>query len=187
MWFMQTTRGFSFEADSQGGSPQAKEHQIQSGESLRREDRAEEMIVLLHEGNRMAIEAANLALERGHAERVKNYARVLTVEHQRCNRQIMDYANQNGLDPRSIEDSKPHEADGPMERLRVRQPQHFDRAFVLAMVTEHGQMIDWIASSMEESHDENLRRLLAGQQLVLKGLKKMGETILVRLPANRAD
>jgi predicted outer membrane protein len=187
VWFMQTTPGFSSEADSEGGRPQTKEHQIQTGDSARRADRAEDMIAQLHEGNRMAIEGASLALERGKAERVKTFARMLTMEHQRCNSQIVDYVTKNGLDPRSLEDSKPRADDGPMERLRVRQSQNFDRAFVLAMVTEQGKMIGWIASTMEESHDEGLRRLLAGQQVVLKRLKKIGEVILVRLPANRAD
>jgi predicted outer membrane protein len=186
MWFMQTTRSFAGEADTDGGRPQAKEHRSQTGDELRRADRAEDMVALLHEGNRMEIEGGWLALERGQAERVKNYARVLTIEHQRCNNQIMDYVIQNGFDARSFEDSKTAATDGPMARLRVRQSQNFDRAFVLAMVTEHGKMIDWITSTMEESQDAGLLHLLTGQLLVLKKLKKMGESILARLPANRA-
>jgi predicted outer membrane protein len=186
VWFVQTTRSLAGEADTDGGRPQTKERQSQTGDNLRRADRAEDMIVLLHEGNRVEIEGGRLALERGQAERVKNYARVLIKEHQRCNNQIMDYANQNRFDPRSFEDSKPRATDGPMERLRVRQSQNFDRAFILATVTEHGRMIDWITSTMEESHDAGLRRLLTGQLLVLKKLKKTGETILAQLPANRA-
>jgi predicted outer membrane protein len=186
VWFMQATLSFAGEADPEGDRPQAKEHQSETGDKLRRADRAEDMVVLLHEGNRMGIEGARLALKNGQAERVKRFARVLMTEHQRCNNQIMDYVNQNGLDPRSFADSKPHATDGPMERLRLRQSQNFDRAFILAMTTEHGKMIDWISSTMAESHDAGLRRLLTGQMLVLKKLKKMGETILAQLPANRA-
>jgi putative membrane protein len=187
VWLPETALALPSEADSEGDHPQAKEHQSQTGDSLRRVDRAEDMIVLLHEGNRMEIEGAKLALEKGKTERVRDYARVLTIEHERCNKQIMDYANQNGLDPRSFEDRKQQVTDSPLERLKVRQPQNFDRAFILAMVTEHGRMIDWIASTMAESRDAGLRHLLAGQLLVLKKLKRMGESILVRLPTNRAD
>jgi putative membrane protein len=183
----KTALGLPAEGGTEGAHPQPKEHQSQTGASLRRADRAEDMIVLLHEGNRMEIEGAKLALEKAKTKRVRDYARVLTIEHQRCNKQIMDYVNQHGLDPRSFEDRKQRLTDGPMERLNVRQPQNFDRAFVLAMVTEHGRMIDWIASTMEESRDANLRNLLAGQLLVLKNLKKTGETILARLPANRGN
>jgi hemerythrin-like domain-containing protein len=82
-------------------------------------------------------------------------------------------------------DSAEHVAtDGPLERLRVRQQQNFDRAFILAMVREHGKMIDALTSTMQESRDTDLRRLLAGQLPVLQRLKKTGEAILARLPAN---
>ena len=147
-------------------------------------DRAEDMIALLHEGNQMEIEGANLALEKGQAQRVKNYALLLTKELQRCDKQLMDYADQKQLDHRSLEDGKQEATDGPLERLRVRQPQNFDRAFILAMVREQGKMIDAIASTMQESRDADLRRLLAGQLPGLEKLKKAGEAILARLPAN---
>ena len=65
-----------------------------------------------------------------------------------------------------------------------RQPQNFDRAFILAMVREHGKMIDALTGTMRDSRDTDLRRLLAGQLPVLEKLKKAGETILARLPAN---
>jgi putative membrane protein len=173
------------EADSVGGEPLPKERrQNESGANSRRVDRAEDMIALLHEGNRMEIEGAKLALEKGQAERVKNYAILLTEEHQRCDKQIMDYADQKQFDRRNLEDGKQEEADGPLERLRVRQSQNFDRAFVLAMVREHGKMIDALTSTMQESRDTDFRRLLAGQLPVLKKLKKEGEAILARLPAN---
>lgn len=187
VWFPRTALALPAEDGTEGAHPQPKEHQSQSGDSLRRVDRAEDMIVLLHEGNRMEIEGAKLALEKAKTKRVKDYARVLTIEHERCNKQIMDYVNRHGLDPRSFEDRKQQVTDGPMERLNVRQPQNFDRAFILAMVTEHGKMIDWIASTMKESRDADLRQLLAGQLLVLKNLKKTGERILARLPTNRAN
>jgi putative membrane protein len=187
VWFPKTALGLPAEDGTGGAHPQPKEHQSQTGASLRRADRAEDMIVLLHEGNRMEIEGAKLALEKAKTKRVKDYARVLTIEHERCNKQIMDYVNRHGLDPRSFEDRKQQVTDGPMERLNVRQPQNFDRAFILAMVTEHGKMIDSIASTMKESRDADLRHLLAGQLLVLKNLKKTGETILARLPTNRAN
>lgn len=187
VWIPKTALALPAEAGTEGSRPQPKEHQSQTGDSLRRVDRAEDMIVLLHEGNRMEIEGAKLALDKAKTKRVKAYARVLTIEHERCNKQIMDYVNQHGLDPRSFEDRKRQVTDGPMERLNVRQPQNFDRAFILAMVTEHGKMIDWIASTMEESRDADLRHLLAGQLLVLKNLKKTGDTILARLPTNRAN
>jgi putative membrane protein len=149
-----------------------------------RVDRAEDMIALLHQGNRMEIKGARLALERGQAERVKNYARLLTTEHQRCDKQLMDYANQKGFDRRSFEDRGQQPTDGPLERLRVRQPQNFDRAFILAMVREHGKMIDALAGTMQEGRDIDLHRLLAAQLPVLEKLKKAGEAILTQLPAS---
>jgi putative membrane protein len=173
------------EAGSVGGEPLPKERrQNESGANSRRVDRAEDMIALLHEGNRMAIEGAKLALEKGQAERVKNYALLLTREHQRCDKQLMDYADQKGFDRQRFEDGKQEATDGPLERLRIRQPQNFDRAFILAMVREHGKMIDSLTSTMQESRDPDLRRLLAGQLPVLVRLKKAGEAILARLPAN---
>ena len=142
------------------------------------------MIALLHEGNQMEIEGARLAMDKGQAERVKKYALLLTKEHQRCDKQLMDYADQKQLDRRNLEDGTQEPTDGPMERLRVRQPQNFDRAFILAMVREHGKMIDALTSTMQESRDSDLRRLLAGQLPVLQRLKRSGEAILARLPAN---
>ena len=173
------------DAGSVGGEPLPNERrQNETGANSRRVDRAEDMIALLHEGNRMEIEGAKLALEKGQAERVKDYALLLTKEHKNCDKQLMDYADQKQLDRRSLEDGKQETTDGPMERLRVRQPQNFDRAFILAMVREHGKMIDALTSTMEDSHDTDLRRLLDGQLPVLKKLKKAGEAILARLPAN---
>jgi predicted outer membrane protein len=145
------------------------------------------MIALLHEGNQMEIEGARLALKSGKADRVKNYARLLTMEHQSCDKQLMDYADQKQFDHRSFEDRKQEATDGPLERLRVRQPQNFDRAFILAMVREHGKMIDALTSTMQESRDTDLRRLLAGQLPVLEKLKKAGEAILAGLPTNSAN
>jgi hypothetical protein len=52
------------------------------------------------------------------------------------------------------------------------------------MVREHGKMIDALTSTMQESRDTDLLRLLSGQLPVLKKLKKAGEAILARLPAN---
>jgi predicted outer membrane protein len=168
-----------------GGEPLPKERrQNETGANSRRVDRAEDMIALLHEGNRIEIEGAKLALEKGQAERVKNYAILLTKEHQRCDRQIMDYADQKQFDRRNLEDGEREASDGPLDRLRMRQPQNFDRAFILAMVREHGKMIDALASTMQESRDTDLRRLLTGQLPVLERLKMAGEAILVRLPAN---
>jgi putative membrane protein len=173
------------EVGSLGGEPLPKERaQGETGAYSRRVDRAEDMIALLHAGNLMEIEGATLALERGQAERVKNYALLLTKEHQRCDKQLMDYADQKQLDRRSFEEEMQEATDGPLERLRVRQPQNFDRAFILAMVREHGKMIDALTSTMKESRDADLRRLLAGQLPRLQMLKKAGEAILARLPAN---
>jgi len=186
-WFLGAAPSLvlASEAGSVGGEPLPKERrQNETGAYSGRVDRAEDMLALLHEANRMEIEGATLALEKGQAERVKNYALLLTKEHQRCDKQLMDYAEQKQLDPRSIEDGKQEATDGPLERMRVRQPQNFDRAFILAMVREHGKMVDAIASAMQESRDTDLRRLLAGQLPVLKKLKKAGEAILARLPAN---
>jgi predicted outer membrane protein len=142
------------------------------------------MIALLHEGNQMEIEGAMLALDKGQAERVKKYALQLTKEHQRCDKQLMDYVDQKQLDRRNLEDGQQVATDGPLVRLRVRQPQNFDRAFILAMVREHGKMIDALTSTMQDSLDTDLRRLLAGQLPVLQTLKKAGESILAGLPAN---
>lgn len=186
-WFLEAARGLASEAGADGGEPLPKERQSQTGDNSRRVDRAEDMIALLHEGNRMEIEGARLALKRGKAERVKNYARLLTMEHQSCDKQLIDYADQKRFDQRRFEDTKQEATDGPLERLRVRQPQNFDRAFILAMVREHGKMIDALTSTMQESRDTDLRRLLAGQLPVLEKLKKAGEAILARLPTNSAD
>jgi predicted outer membrane protein len=186
-WFLGAAPSLvlASEAGSVGGGPLPKERrQNESGANSRRVDRAEDMIALLHEGNQMEIEGAKLALEKGQAERVKNYALLLTKEHQRCDKQIMDYADRKQFDRRSLEDGTQEETDGPLERLRVRQPQNFDRAFILAMVREHGKMIDALTSTMQESRDTDLRRLLAGQLPVLEKLKRAGEAILARLPAN---
>jgi predicted outer membrane protein len=186
-WFLEAARGLASEAGADGGEPPPKELQSETGAHLRRVDRAEDMIALLHEGNRMEIEGARLALKSGKAERVKNYARLLTMEHQSCDKQLMDYADQKQFDHRSFEDRKQEATDGPLERLRVRQPQNFDRAFILAMVREHGKMIDALKSTMQESRDTDLRRLLAGQLPVLEKLKKAGEAILAGLPTNSAN
>ena len=186
-WLLDTAPSLvlASEVGSVGGEPLPKERrQNETGAYTRRVDRAEDMIALLHEGNQMEIEGAGLALERGQAERVKNYALLLTKEHQRCDKQLMDYANQKQLDRRNLEDGQQEASDGPLERLRVRQSQNFDRAFILAMVREHGKMIDALASTMQESRDTDLRRLLSGQLPVLEKLKKVGEAILARLPAN---
>jgi predicted outer membrane protein len=186
-WFLGAAPSLvlASEAGSVGGEPLPKERrQNETGAYSRRVDRAVDMIALLHEGNLMEIEGAKLALEKGQAERVKNYALLLTKEHQRCDKQLMDYADQKQLDRRDLVDGKQEASDGPMERLRVRQPQNFDRAFILAMVREHGKMIDALTSTMQESRDTDLRRLLAGQLPVLEKLKKAGEAILARQPAN---
>lgn len=185
-WFFETAPSsvLASEAGSSGGEPPKERRQTETGDNSRRVDRAEDMLALLHEGNQMEIEGAGLALERGQAERVKNYALLLIKEHQRCDKQLMDYADQKQFDPRSLVEDNQKATDGPLERLRVRQPQNFDRAFILAMVREHGKMIDAITSTMKESRDTDLRRLLAGQLPVLEKLKKAGEAILARLPAN---
>jgi predicted outer membrane protein len=186
-WFLGVVPNLvlASEAGSVGGEPLPKErHQDETGANTRRVDRAEDMIALLHEGNQVEIEGAKLALEKGQAERVKNYALLLTKEHQRCDKQLMDYADLKQFDRRNLEDGQQEASDGPLERLRVRQPQNFDRAFILAMVREHGKMIDALASTMQESRDTDLRRLLSGQLPVLEKLKKVGEAILARLPAN---
>lgn len=186
-WFLDPASSLVLanEVGSVGGEPLPKERrQSETGAHTRRVDRAEDMIALLHEGNRMEIEGAGLALERGQAERVKNYALLLTKEHQRCDKQLMDYADQKQFDHRSFEDEKQEVTDSPLERLRVRQPQNFDRAFILAMVREHGKMIDALTSTLKEIRDTDLRHLLDGQLPVLEKLKKAGEAILARLPAN---
>ena len=69
----------------------------------------------------------------------------------------------------------------------MRQLQNFDRAFILAMVRQHGEMIDALTSTIQESRDTDLLRLPAGQLPVLEKLKRAGEAILGRLPANSAD
>lgn len=180
-------RSVAGENIADGGRPLPTERQSQTAESARRVDRAEDILALLHEGNLMEIEGAKLALERGRAERVKNYARLLMVEHQRCDKQLMAYASQKGLDARSFEESGSQAPDGPIERLLLRHPQNFDRAFILAMVREHGKMADAIASTMRETADTDLLRFLAGQRPVVDKLKRAGEAILARLPANSAD
>ena len=186
-WFPWAAPGSALasEAGSAGGEPAPKERrQKESGANTRRVDRAEDMIALLHAGNLLELEGAKLALEKAQAQRVKNYAILLPKEHQRCAKQLMDYADRKQINPRSLDDGKEASSDGPLERLRVRQPQNFDRAFILAMVREHGAMIDAIAGTMQENSDTDLRRLLTGQLPVLHRLKKAGEAILARLPAN---
>jgi len=186
-WPFRAVRSVAGEDVADGGRPLPKERQSQTGASSSRVDRAEDVIALLHEGNRMEIEGAKLALERGQSERAKSYARLLMIEHQRCDKQLMAYATDKGLDPRSFQDSRQQTIDGPLERLRVRHPQNFDRAFVLAMVREHGKMVDALESTIAESRDTELRPLLAGQLPVIERLKKAGEAILARLPENSAD
>jgi predicted outer membrane protein len=171
-------------AGAEGAEALPKERQSQTIDTSRRLDRAEDMIALLHQGNQMEIEGATLALEKGQAERVKNFARRLTTEHQRCDQQLMDYANEKRIYQQSFGEGNQQPTDSSLERLRVRQPQNFDRALVLAMIREHGKMIDALTSTVQESHDADLRHLLAGQLPVLQRLKKAGEAILARLPAN---
>ncbi len=184
----EVARGLGSETGADAGAPLPKERQSQTADSLRRTDRAEDMVALLHEGNRMEIKGAKLALKRGKAERVKSYARLLTIGHQSCDTELMDYADRKRFDRRRIEDAEQETTDdGPLERLRVRHPQNFDRAFILAMVQEHGKMIDALTSTMQQSHDTDLRSLLAGQLPLLEKLKKAGEAILARLPANSED
>jgi len=186
-WFLGAAPSLvmASEAGSVGGKPLPKERrQDETGAHSRRVDRAEDILALLHTGNQMELEGAKLALEKGQAERVKSYALLLTKEHQHCDKQLMDYADQKQLDRRSLEEGEEEAADGPLARLRVRQPQNFDRAFILAMVREHGKMIDALNGTMQESRDTDLRRLLAGQLPVLQRLKRSGEAILSRLPAN---
>ena len=186
-WFLGVAPSLvmASEAGSAGGKPLPKERrQDETGANSRRVDRAEDMLALLHAGNQMELEGAMLAAEKGQAERVKNYALLLTKEHQRCDKQLMDYADQKQLDRRNLEEGKEEPADGPLARLRLRQPQNFDRAFMLAMVREHGKMIDALTGTMQESRDPDLRRLLADQLPVLQRLKRSGEAILLRLPAN---
>lgn len=187
VWSIGTAGGVAEAEVGDGGQPMPKERQSQTGESSRRVDRAEDMIALLHEGNRMEMEGARLALARGQAARVKSYARTLLIEHQRFDERLRDYATEKGLDRKSLKDQRPQATDGPIERLRMRHPQNFDRAFILAMVREHGKMVDALASTMQESRDTDLRRLLAGLLPVLERLKSAGEAILKQLPANRAD
>lgn len=172
---------------SDGGTALPKERRAESADTSRRADRAEDMLALLHEGNRTELEGARLALEKGQAERVKDYARLLILEHQRCESQLTEYVSRMKLDQQSLEDSREHTTDSPIDRLRVRHPQNFDRAFILAMVGEHGKMLDALAGAMRESRDPELRRLLAGQVPVLTRLKKAGQAILSGLPASRAD
>jgi predicted outer membrane protein len=178
------TLALATEAGPEGSEPPPKERRSESGSDSRRMDRAEDILALLREGNRMEIEGAKLALEKAQADRVREYARLLTMEHQRCDKQLMDYADEKGVKQRSFADGIQQPTDGPLERLRVRQPQNFDRAFILAMVRQHGKMIDALKGTMQESRDADLRRLLAGQLPVLEKLKKTGEAILARLPAN---
>jgi predicted outer membrane protein len=186
-WAFAAARSVAGEDVADAGRPLPEERQSQTGDSSRRVDRAEDIIAMLHEGNRMEIEGAKLALARGQAERVRTYAGLLMMEHEQCDKQLMAYAAQKKLDPQRFEDGSPQAVDGPIERLRLRHPQNFDRAFILAMVREHGKMVDALASTLRESRDTDLRRLLGGQRSVLDKLKKAGEAILARLPANRAD
>jgi len=97
--------------------PMPKERQSETGAHLRRVDRAEDMIALLHEGNQMEIEGARLATGERAGRAGEELRSAVNKEHQRCDKQLMDYADQKQFDHRKLRGREARGDDGPLERL----------------------------------------------------------------------
>jgi predicted outer membrane protein len=125
---------------------------------------ASTLVPMLHQMNRMGIDAGNMAQANGASQAVKEYGRKLEQDCRAADNELTDYSRAGGA---AVDGPVPtrmrgylEQAKQRMENLRSQRGAAFDRAFAQAMKEAHAKAIQLIDKTRPHLTDPKLKSLL---------------------------
>jgi putative membrane protein len=153
-----------------GTTASAQPEQPAQPERERTPERAEgheqmkEVLVQLHQENRLAIQMGQMAQKRAESPQVKKYGQQLAAEHRTADRKLMQMARKMEIDlegePGPMARQREMEGRQMVERLRQAEGQEFDRMFLTALVQRDEQQIDRLRTARQEIEQRDVQTLL---------------------------
>lgn len=161
----------------------------QAGQDRSRRFEAATVLGKVHEINLLEIRAGELALSRGVAPQVKEYARQLVDDHKKADEKVLDAANRLGLALRPTVPETPEEIvqkeslDAALEDLSRVEGGGFDRQFLQLTVDGHDEAIEFVRMASENAEDEEVKGLLAELLPTLERHREHADDLLRSLSA----
>jgi putative membrane protein len=138
---------------------------------LAKED--QQALTRLAQGDRAEIAAGKVALKKGNALEVKQYAEHMVKEHTRMLEKGSQVAKAKGVNPPASPDAKHQAALKKLEKLSGAQ---FDKAYIAQMVQDHQEMLSLAQKTAQSAKDGELKSHASqGVQHIQEHLQKAQE------------
>jgi putative membrane protein len=124
------------------------------------------VLIGLHRANEMAIEAGQLAVQRGQEDAVRRYGELIARDQHRADTMLLLLLARRGVPIGAASASGPAQVPAAsmrhatIERLQELHGRAFDREFVRAMVEVQGPSMEAAVVEARRTHDAEARRLL---------------------------
>ncbi len=120
------------------------------------------------------VQMGNLALRKGTTQGLKDYGRMLVMDHTRANQQLLAIAmKKNFTVPRMVDQKHRDMA----EKLATMDAQKFDKAFLHHMIEGHHKAIKLFKEEARDGQDQSLKSFATVALPVLEKHLKMAERL----------
>ena len=126
---------------------------------------AEEFVDSAAEKGFAEIETSKLALERGQAEEVNQFAQKMIEDHRSTNEELKEMAQKKNIE---FPDDATLMDRGKAMILQLREGENFDQAYANNQVVAHEQTIEIYEQASQELQDEELKKWASDQLGMLR-------------------
>ena len=116
-------------------------------------------------GSHAEIGVSQLAMQKASNPQVKQYASMIVQDHQQGNQQLMQLANQKGMDVPKRPDEQHVKELAHMKTLSGSQ---FDQAYMSAMVADHAKLLSKFEDKAANAQDPDVRSWASSQVPILR-------------------
>jgi putative membrane protein len=116
-------------------------------------------------GSHSEIATSQLALQKASNPQVKQFAQMMIQDHQSSNQQLMQVAQQKGMDVPKRPDEMHMKESANLKNLSGAE---FDRAYMSAQVADHAKMLSKYQDKAANAQDPDVRSFAASQVPILQ-------------------
>ena len=141
-------------------------------------DAGQKLIQELHTSNQMEILTGTLAEERAQSKEVKQFARTLSKEHQKNDKQLTQMAKKQGV---TLKPEMSDEQKESFEQLFQAQGPEFDRQFLQVQQQAHERTIQQLQQAQDEVQDPKLQAMIKQTLPALQKHHKEANRLMMKI------
>lgn len=150
------------------------------GESAQEPMTESRIAAMLHQVNKMEIEAGELAQKKGQSTGVKDFGRTLVKDHQDADRKLTQLAKKASLDLNDlsqVEKEKLRVDKEKMEQVKKMSGAEFDRAFASVMYNGHDGVLKMLDDHQKDIRSPELKQFVDATRPKLEDHRDMAKKL----------